>query len=115
MTRFRVSGRRTLLVLCAVALAVAFVLPAVNANAFSEPIGTKISLIKPGKLYKIVSKPVAPAQPLGLFSLPGDNLAVTGGTVKVTLDDNEMNCVLTPGGSWKGLGSPPGAKGWKKS
>ena len=105
--------KKVLLMACAMAVAVAFVLPAVDASAFSESIGTKISLVKPGKLYKIVSKPAPPAQPSGLFSLPGGNLAAVGGSVAVTLDGNSLDCALSAGGLWKGLGNPVGSKGWK--
>jgi len=85
------------------------------ASAFNQPIFTKSSLIKPGKLYKIVSKP---NHPLTLFPLPTDNPSLTGGSVSVTANDTSLTCTLAAQGydgteGWKGLGNPPGSKGWK--
>jgi len=88
-----------------------------RANAFSEPIGTKISLIKPGKLYKIVSKPATP------FPIPPDgaqagNPAALGGSVTVTANNTSLTCTLAAQAyngteGWKGLDNPAGSKGWK--
>jgi len=85
---------------------------AVDANAFSQPIGTKISLIKPLKLYKIVSKPTL------LFPLPTTDLTATGGLVTVTANGESLTCNLAAQAyngteGWKGLGSPAGSTGWK--
>ena len=96
-------------VACAMAVAAAFALPAVDASEFSEPIGTKISLVKPGKLYKIVSKP-AVAYPIPAIGA-GDPLAL-GGSIIVWLNGQVLTCNLTAG-LWKGLSNPPGSKGWK--
>jgi len=82
------------------------------ASAFDQSIGTKISLIKPAKLYKIVSKAAA------TFPLPTDNLALTGGSLTVTANSTSLTCTLAAQGyegteGWRGLGSPAGATGWK--
>ena len=116
---------------CATALTIAFVLPAGDADAFSEPIPMKISLLKwggtppVGKLYKIVSKPSPESQPSGLFSLPdaGTSDPVTnGGTLEVEVGlggpRGTLNCTLLGGAfdgtqGWKGLGNPAGSKGYK--
>jgi len=79
------------------------------ASAFDQPIGTKISLIKPGSLYKIVSKPVS-SYPIPAVG-PDDPLHV-GGSLEVTLNGGSLTCTLA-GGLWKGLGNPAGSSGWK--
>ena len=78
------------------------------ANAFSEPIGTMISLVRPGKLYKIVSKPLGgyPIPEIG----PGDPTAL-GGSVTVSVNGGELTCTLAAQAydgteGWKGLGNP---------
>jgi hypothetical protein len=80
------------------------------ASAFNWPIRTKMSLIKPGRLYKIVSR--------GTFPLPAGDLAVLGGSLTVTANSSSLMCTLaarpydgTEG--WKGLGDPAGSKGWR--
>ena len=102
MRRFRGSGQRALLIVCAMALAVAFVLPAGDASAFSEPIPTKISLLKwggdplQGKLYKIVSKP-AVTQSGGLFQVPDpvtSDPVTNGGTLRVEVGEGGTNGTL---------------------
>jgi len=85
-----------------------------HANAFSEPIGTKISLIKPGSLYKIVSKPTT----TGTFTLPAGDVSAQGGGVTVTANGGTLECTLAAQAydgieGWKGLGNPKGSKGWK--
>ena len=84
------------------------------ASALDQPIGTKISLIKPAKLYKIVSKPTTTP----LFTLPAGALSVLGGSVTVTVNDGTLTCALAAQAydgteGWKGLGNPSGSKGWK--
>jgi hypothetical protein len=91
------------------------------ASAFDQPIFTKSSLIKPGKLYKIVSKPTS-----GEFPIPpaegGDGTPIDlGGSVAVTLNNGTLNCTLASQSflgsgrteGWIGRGRPPGSTGWK--
>jgi hypothetical protein len=72
MQKSRKLRRAALGVICIIGVAVAVALPAGDADAFSEPIPTKISLLKwggnpkVGKLYKIVSKTPNPP----MFTLP---------------------------------------------
>ena len=122
MRRLRGSGQRALLMACAMALAVAFVLPASHASAFTEPIPVKISLLKwggnppQGKLYKIVSKP-GPTQTGGLFSLPdpGTSDPVTnGGTLKVEVGlggtRGTLTCTLAGGAIGRASVAPRGPR-----
>jgi len=72
-------------------------MPASNAKAFSEPIPTKVSLLKwgagVGKLYNIVSKPaVSTTFPIPAIG-PGDPPAL-GGSVTVTVNGDEFTCTL---------------------
>jgi len=120
--RIRGSGQREAIA-CAAALAIAFALPADEANAFSEPIGTKMSLIKwsgtAGRArYKFVSKPVVTSQPSWSFPLPTDDLTLgANGSVTVTANDCRFTCILYAWPydgywGWRGLGSPVGSNGW---
>jgi len=82
------------------------------ASAFDQPIYTKISLIKPGRLYKIVSRGAFP------YRLPTDNPSLTGGSLTVTANSTSLTCTLAAQAyngteGWKGLGNPAGLKGWK--
>ncbi|MCP4202529.1 MAG: hypothetical protein GY769_11415 [bacterium] len=67
-----------------------------------------------GRLYKIVIKANSDGSetdyPSG-FPLPTDP-ATNGGSVTVSRDGGTLSDPLTAG-SWKGLGNPPGSKGWK--
>jgi len=121
--------KKVLLIACAMAVAVAFVLPAgdafsaCNCSGMSKytfttglpagggPIGTKIALIKPGTLYKIVSKPTT-TYPLPPDSTVPGNPGAAGGSVTVTANGGTLTCDLAAG-NWKGLGNPAGSKGWK--
>jgi hypothetical protein len=91
-----------------------------QASAFSEPIPTKISLLKwggnppVGKLYKIVSKASKDAP----FTLPTGDPVANGGSVEVKVGAGVLQCTLAGGAfdgtvGWKGLGNPAGSKGYK--
>ena len=72
----------------------------------------RVTLIKPGALAKGVAKPLN----AGTFNLPSSIPTATGGTLHIfdtdtTAGDNTYS--LPAGPQWKGLGSPPGAKGYK--
>lgn len=76
-----------------------------------ELIPGKKVLIKPAKIAKVLSK--------GTFAFPSptNDPTIAGGTVRIFdtvlnggAGDNTYNL---PAGGWSGLGSPPGAKGWK--
>jgi hypothetical protein len=78
------------------------------ALAADNLIPGKITVVKAGKLAKIVAKPTT------LFTLPG--AAPTGGSVRLKdlgspgTGTNTFNLV---GAGWKGLGNPAGSKGYK--
>ena len=71
----------------------------------------RISIIKPGALAKFVAKPVTG----DTFALPTADPTAVGGTLRIfdvgaTAGDDTYNL---PAGSWKGLGNPAGAAGYK--
>ena len=117
----RESGQRGA-VACATALAVAFVLAAADATAFSQPIGTKVTYVKPGDLYKFVATPTWwPWFPITEFPMPatgaGDPFAL-GGSVKVTLNGEQLTCTLAPqafdhGEGWLRIIHPNRPRRWK--
>jgi hypothetical protein len=90
-----------------VALAAALTFVSGTSYAVDNLIPGKISIIKSGKLAKIVAKPV------GSFNLPG--AAPTGGsvTIKDTGAANPDNVYNLSGAGWTALGNPPGSKGYK--
>jgi len=102
------TSRRLQMALIALAAAI----PA-GMSAAAELIPGKIMVIKSSKIAKFVSKPTS-----GVFNLIGDPTA-TGATLRI------FDTVTSPGGgagdvtynlpagSWKGLGNPPGSKGYK--
>jgi hypothetical protein len=66
----------------------------------------KITVVKPGKLAKLVSKPAV--SPLPLSGAP------SGGSVRLKdLGNGDTNTYATTGGTWTGLGNPAGSKGYK--
>jgi cysteine-rich repeat protein len=71
----------------------------------------KIGIVKPGKLAKFVAKDSS------LFPLPSgaDDPTQSSGSLKYfdTLSSAGSDTYALPAGSWKGLGNPPGAKGFK--
>lgn len=87
--------------------------------AASEPdelMPGKIVVVKAARLAKFVAKPQT-GTTFDLPDLPANDPSVQGGTL--TLYDTfsagagvETHS-LAPGAQWKGLGSPPGSKGWK--
>jgi hypothetical protein len=86
-----------------------------SARATDIPIPGKIAIIKVGRLAKLVAKPV------GAFTIPGIGSAgdpvMNGGEVNF-FDTGTFGAVLTDtlsAGTWTGLGSPAGSKGWKYS
>jgi hypothetical protein len=97
------------------AAALALVCSGAPAGATDIPIPGKIAIIKAGKLAKLVAKPV------GAFTIPGIGSAgdpvMNGGDVTF-YDTGTVGAILTDtlsAGTWSGLGSPAGAKGWKYS
>jgi len=86
----------------------------IHANAFNQPIGTKIGRVKPKKLYGMVSKPAAGEE----YPMPTvDPTAETSQYFEITLNARTERCMLLPTPyngivGWKGLGTPPGTKGW---
>lgn len=91
----------------------AALLPAAMSTA-QELIPGKITVIKPGKIAKFVSKPTS-----GDFPLPMQDPTVSGATLRifdtVTFPGGGAGDVTysLPAGSWTGLGNPPGVKGFK--
>jgi hypothetical protein len=73
----------------------------------------RLIVIKPGVLAKFVAKPATIG---GTFILPIGNPIADGGTLRIfdtgaTAGDSTY--VLPAGDNWKGLGNPPGLKGYK--
>jgi hypothetical protein len=101
--------KRVLLVLGVAAIAGSLAVPA-HAQ-FPQLIPGKLFIAKPsGKLVKVLSKPTGP-----VYVLPSNDPSSVTTTLHVfdvgsgAGDDTySLNS-----GTWKGLGSPPGAKGWK--
>ena len=98
--------------LVAAAAAVGLALGGLDTAGADTLIPGKIHLIKPGKLTKMVAKPV------GVFPLPtplgsGDP-TVAGGTLNV-FDTSDGGAFTTnlPDTGWTGLGNPPGSVGYK--
>jgi hypothetical protein len=91
-----------------VALAAALTVWAGSALAATNLIPGKITVVKPGKLAKMVAKPISPA----LFPLPA---SVTTGTVQFfdTGTAGNEDTYAASAGTWTGLGNPAGSKGWK--
>jgi hypothetical protein len=78
------------------------------ALAADNLIPGKITVVKPGKLAKIVAKPVT------TFPLPGS--APTGGSVRLKdlgSPGTGTNTFNLTGAGWTGLGNPAGSKGYK--
>jgi hypothetical protein len=96
-----------------VAAALALVCSGAPAGATDIPIPGKITIIKDGKLAKLVAKPV------GAFTIPGIGSAgdpvINGGEVNFFDTGGSGIMTDTLGGTWTGLGSPAGSKGWKYS
>ena len=69
----------------------------------------KILIVKPGTLAKAIAK--------GTFTLPagGDVPTTAGGSLEIRDlgDPMNANTYSLPSGGWKGLGNPPGSKGYK--
>jgi hypothetical protein len=81
-----------------------------TADAADQLIPVRVLVIKPGRLFKFVSK--------GTFSLPPgvDNPTVAGGSLcfDATADTVAGGATFAlPTSGWKGLGNPAGAKGFK--
>jgi hypothetical protein len=93
--------------------ALGLVLGAAPAGAMDLPIPGKISIVKDGKLAKLVAKPSG-----GTFTIPA-----AGGPSDPTANpsqarffatgcDGSVSDTLT-GGAWVGIGNPPGSAGYK--
>ncbi len=97
-------------------LVLAAVLSGGTALAADEPdelMPGRIALIRTGSIAKFVSKPVTPA----LFDLPDpSNDPTTEGGSSLSIFDtggSETDTYTLPQSGWKGLGSPPGSRGYK--
>ena len=80
--------------------------PALSAD---QLIPGKIIIVKPSSLAKVISK--------GAFTLPigADEPTTAGGSllIKDLGDPMNANTYSLPAAGWKGLGNPPGSKGFK--
>ena len=75
------------------------------SNAADIGIPGKITVVKPGKLAKLVSKPAVSPLPLA---------APTGGSVRLKdLGNGDTDTYPTTAGTWTGLGNPAGSVGYK--
>lgn len=73
----------------------------------------KIIIVKTGILAKVIIKPAVPPAPLPPFG-PTDPTAVGGSVLIRDLGDPmNANTYALPAAGWKGLGNPPGSKGYK--
>ncbi len=85
-------------------------------SAVEHLVGHKVSVSKyggnpvAGKLFKLIVKAGQQGNPAG-FPLGGN----PGGTANVVVIARDGGLVFDPleAGEWKGLGKPPGSKGWK--
>jgi hypothetical protein len=99
---------RRLVVAIAIAVAALWVVP---AQAADNLIPTKILIVKPGKLSKFLAKPVSPATfalPAGANSPLVKDWGIWGNVFDLWLHITPLASV-----QWKGLGNPPGLKGYK--
>jgi hypothetical protein len=73
----------------------------------------KILVVKSGKLAKVVIKPATPPAPLPAIG-PNDPVNAGGSVLFRDLgNSSNFNSYTLPAGGWKGLGNPPGTKGYK--
>jgi hypothetical protein len=92
-----------------IALGAALAATAGVAFAVDTLLPLNITIVKPGSLAKFVAKP-------GLVSLPGTtNPTVAGATLRLKDSGGAAgtNTYTLPQINWKGLGNPPGSKGFK--
>ncbi len=104
-------------------LAAAIALAPSLLHATDFPVGAKVMLIKQdknngfvAKLAKVVNKPI-----VGPFTVPppggSSDPTITGGTLRFcdlgATGTIEWTPVSLPAANWKGLGNPPGSKGYK--
>ena len=79
------------------------------ALASDQLVPGKILIVKPLTLAKVIAK--------GTFTLPtgGDVPTTAGGSLEIRDlgDPMNANTYSLPSGGWKGLGNPPGSKGFK--
>ena len=104
MRRLRGFGKRSLMLVCALALGVSFVAIGSNANAFDEPIPSNVGIMKPANLFKLVSKPAAAP----LSDCVAGNPIDLGGLVTATMGTGTLTCTL-PAAGWEGKDTG----GWK--
>jgi hypothetical protein len=84
--------------------------------ATDVPIPGKVTVIKDGKLFKLVSKPVTPVPfPVPAAGGPADPL--TNPSSVSVIDTGGVGSLSDPlvGGVWSGLGNPAGSRGYKYS
>ena len=85
-------------------------LPVAPAHATDNPVPGKILVVKPGKIQKFLAKPVSPA----VFPLPapGNGPIIILWRLWIRWFGFWFHLTL-PAPQWKGLGRPPGSKGYK--
>jgi len=97
-------------------LVTAALLPPVAVQAANTAIGHRLSISKyagnptAGRLFKLIAKAGSDGNPTA-FPLPADPTP-PGTFITILRDGGALNDALGAG-TWKGLGSPPGSKGWK--
>src|SRR6185436_11004853 len=97
----------------AIAIAMTIAVTAVwtiPAQATDQLVPGKILIVKPGKLAKVIAKPISPA----VFALPapGNSPIVKPWFIWFRWFNFWFHFSLSPV-QWKGLGNPPGSKGYK--
>jgi len=95
----------------AIAIAIAALsLWVVPAQATDQLVPGKIFLMKPQKLAKVIAKPISPA----VFALPapGNSPLIKPWAIWFKWFNVWFHFPL-PSPNWKGLGNPPGSKGYK--
>ena len=100
--------RRLVAIAIAVAALSLWVIPA--AQATDQLVPGKILIVKHGKLTKAIAKPISPA----VFALPapGNSPIVKPWFIWFRWFGTWRHLPLAPP-QWKGLGNPPGSKGYK--
>lgn len=84
--------------------------PALANDEADELMPGKIIIVKPGKLAKFIAKPA------GSFDLPNtaNDPSSEGASLRIRdLGGSDDDTYNLPASGWKGLGTPPGAKGYK--
>jgi hypothetical protein len=101
---------RRLAIVALVAFVAVAAVPVAPVHAADNLVPGKIIIVKPGKLQKFIAKPISPA----VFPLPAgaNSPLVKPWNVWFKWFSNWFHITL-PSSAWKGLGNPPGDKGYK--